>query len=97
MHVAPTARRVLVVDDNEDSANSLVVCLRLIGHDACAAYGGADALEAAGFNTHLVKPIDHETLSQLLIDEHYSRSATNQRTLSAPSVWVDPVRERAVK
>ena len=120
--VTATARRVLVVDDNEDSANSLVMYLRLTGHDARAAYDGLEALDAAeaflpelmlldigmprlngldtarrirqsawgkeimlvalsgwgqaddrrkseeaGFDTHLVKPIDHEVLSQLLI------------------------------
>ena len=113
---------MLVVDDNEDSANSLVMYLRLTGHDARAAYDGLEALDAAeaflpelmlldigmprlngldtarrirqsawgkeiilvalcgwgqaddrrtseeaGFDTHLVKPIDHEVLSQLLI------------------------------
>lgn len=120
---ASIARRVLVVDDNEDSANSLVLYLQLKGHDARAAYDGlaavhaADAFrpelmildigmpglnglavarriresawgkhimlvalsgwgqaddrrksEAAGFDSHLVKPIDHETLSALLIE-----------------------------
>ncbi|MEO7362009.1 MAG: PAS domain S-box protein, partial [Gemmatimonadaceae bacterium] len=119
---AGTARRVLVVDDNEDSANSLVLYLRLTGHDARAAYDGLEAVEIAetfrpelifldigmprlnglaaarriresawgkqivlvalsgwgqaedrrtsteaGFDRHLVKPIDHETLSELLI------------------------------
>ncbi len=121
-HVAAAARRVLVVDDNEDAADSLVMHLRLSGHDARAVYDGLEALDAAeafrpelmlldiglprlngfdvarrirqspwgkrillvalsgwgqaedrrkseeaGFDTHLVKPIDHERLSQLLI------------------------------
>ncbi|MEO7362976.1 MAG: ATP-binding protein, partial [Gemmatimonadaceae bacterium] len=123
MRVSAVGCRVLVVDDNEDSANSLVMYLRLIGHDARAAYDGVEALEIAeafrpelvfldigmpkmnglaaarriresawgqrsllvalsgwgqaedrrksrdaGFDTHLVKPIDHETLAQLLVE-----------------------------
>ena len=121
-HVAAAARRVLVVDDNEDAADSLVMHIRLSGHDARVVYDGLEALDAAeafrpelmlldiglprmngfdvarrirqstwgkrillvalsgwgqpedrrkseeaGFDTHLVKPIDHEMLSQLLI------------------------------
>jgi PAS domain S-box-containing protein len=121
IHDAGTGRRVLVVDDNEDSANSLVLYLQLTGHDARTAYNGLEAIEvaeafrpelmlldigmprlnglaaarriratewgkqimlvalsgwgqdddrrksaAAGFDTHLVKPINHETLAVLL-------------------------------
>lgn len=44
---APAARRVLVVDDNSDAANTLVDLLRLSGHAAEAAYDGAQALQAA--------------------------------------------------
>jgi two-component system, OmpR family, response regulator len=39
--------RVLVVDDNEDAADSLGLLLRLWGHEARVAYDGAEALEAA--------------------------------------------------
>jgi two-component system, chemotaxis family, CheB/CheR fusion protein len=39
--------RILVVDDNEDSAESLAVWLRLIGHDVRTAYDGPRALETA--------------------------------------------------
>jgi len=39
------ARRVLVVDDNRDAADSLAVLLRLEGHEAAVAYSGESALE----------------------------------------------------
>ncbi len=39
------ARRVLVVDDNEDAANTLAMILRLDGHEIRTAYSGLGALE----------------------------------------------------
>ncbi|MFL6292336.1 MAG: response regulator [Thermoanaerobaculia bacterium] len=39
--------RILVVDDNQDSADSLAVWLRLKGHEVRAAYDGPEALAAA--------------------------------------------------
>jgi len=39
--------RVLVIDDNRDSADSMVAVLKLLGHDARAAYGAAEALSTA--------------------------------------------------
>ena len=39
--------RVLVVDDDCDTADSLTVLLRLWGHEVWSAYGGAAALELA--------------------------------------------------
>lgn len=47
---APTCsdpRRVLVVDDNHDAADTLAAILRLSGHDVQVAYDGAAALAAA--------------------------------------------------
>jgi CheY-like chemotaxis protein len=118
-------RRILVVDDNVDSAESLGLLLRLYGHKVHTAYSGRSALEAAqlnrpeivmldigmpgmdglevarrlrddlglkdvllvamtgygqdedrrrsqmaGFNSHLVKPIDLERLNTLLEQSH---------------------------
>jgi CheY-like chemotaxis protein len=40
--------RVLVVDDNRDVADSLAMLLRVWGHEPSVAYGGAEALLAAG-------------------------------------------------
>jgi len=40
-------RRVLIVDDLQDSAESLAVLLRLAGHETHVAYDGAEAVEAA--------------------------------------------------
>jgi CheY-like chemotaxis protein len=46
-HTSPCGRRVLVVDDNRDLAESLAMVLRLWGHDVRVAYDGRAALEAA--------------------------------------------------
>lgn len=42
-----TPRRVLVVDDNRDAATSLVMLLKLMGHEAHGVYDGVEALAAA--------------------------------------------------
>jgi PAS domain S-box-containing protein len=42
-----TPRRVLVVDDNHDSADTMVAVLQLLGHDACVAHGAVEALGRA--------------------------------------------------
>jgi CheY-like chemotaxis protein len=41
------SRRVLVVDDNKDSAESMAVLLRLAGHEVATAYDGVSALSHA--------------------------------------------------
>jgi PAS domain S-box-containing protein len=43
----PAGRRVLVVDDNRDAAESLALLLRLKRHEVQVAYDGPEALEAA--------------------------------------------------
>lgn len=48
-------RRVLIVDDNEDAANSLAMVLQLGGHETASVYTAADALErAAAFKPDVV-------------------------------------------
>ncbi|HJT78420.1 MAG TPA: ATP-binding protein, partial [Gemmataceae bacterium] len=42
---SPSGYRLLVVDDNQDAADSLAVLLRLQGHEVRVAYGGVAALE----------------------------------------------------
>jgi CheY-like chemotaxis protein len=40
-------RRILVVDDNRDSANSLAMLLELLGHETQKAYDGLEAMDRA--------------------------------------------------
>jgi CheY-like chemotaxis protein len=47
-HVARRSSRVLVVDDNADTARGLSKLLRLLGHDVRVAYDGPTAIEVAG-------------------------------------------------
>jgi CheY-like chemotaxis protein len=44
---APSPRRVLVVDDNHDSADSLAALLRMMGNEVSTAYDGGQAVEIA--------------------------------------------------
>ena len=44
---APSRRRILVVDDNRDSSESLAVLLQIMGHEVHIAYDGPNALESA--------------------------------------------------
>jgi CheY-like chemotaxis protein len=123
-------RRVLVVDDNHDAAESLAMLLGLEGHEICTAHDGADAVKtaervrpdvvlmdiglpivngyeacrqirthawgtamvmvaltgwgqeddrersrAAGFDRHLVKPVDHAELSRIVASARPHASA----------------------
>jgi two-component system, chemotaxis family, CheB/CheR fusion protein len=48
-------RRVLIVDDNEDAANSLALILKLGGHETASVYSAVDALQrAAAFRPDVV-------------------------------------------
>lgn len=52
---AATTRRILVVDDNRDSAESMAVLLEMVGHEVRTAIDGPAALAAAAaFRPHLV-------------------------------------------
>jgi PAS domain S-box-containing protein len=46
-HVRPASCRILVVDDNQDAADSLASLLRMMGHDTHRAYDGLEAVQAA--------------------------------------------------
>ena len=46
-HVAPAARRVLVIDDNEDAAQSMAMALEYAGYRVASACDGAAGLELA--------------------------------------------------
>jgi DNA-binding response OmpR family regulator len=45
--VATISLRILVVDDNQDAANSLSALLQVLGHEVRTAYDGAGGAEAA--------------------------------------------------
>ena len=45
--VTTSARRVLVVDDNRDAAESLAMLLKLRGHESYIAHDGLEAVEKA--------------------------------------------------
>jgi two-component system CheB/CheR fusion protein len=52
---ASVTHRILVVDDNRDSADSLAMLLRLVGHDVRTVNDGRQALVvAAGYRPNLV-------------------------------------------
>jgi Response regulator receiver domain len=52
---ATIARRILVVDDNQDSAESLAMLLKLAGHEVQIAHDGLEAVErAATYQPHTV-------------------------------------------
>jgi CheY-like chemotaxis protein/two-component sensor histidine kinase len=120
---ATISRRILVVDDNRDSAKTMAMLLKVTGHQTQIAYDGLEAVEAAesfrpevvlldiglpklngyetavairqqpwgkdmllvaltgwgqdddrqkskdaGFDAHLVKPVEHSVLAKLLAD-----------------------------
>ena len=126
-------RRILIVDDNEDGAESLAMLLQFGGHETQKAHDGVAALAAAerfrpdvvlldiglprlnghevcrrirqepwgkdmvlvaftgwgqeedrqrsreaGFNTHMVKPVDHDLLEKLLASLPSGREAISQ-------------------
>lgn len=51
-------RRVLVIDDNEDSAELVAMIASMLGHQVQVAYRGADALAAARANAPDVVLLD---------------------------------------
>ena len=71
----PAGRRILLVDDNRDAADSLALLLGLEGHDVRVAYAGRPAIQVAhefqpeilvtqqGCDTHALDPLANLTLS----------------------------------
>jgi len=47
LRAAATPKRILVVDDNQDSAKSLATLLQLLGHEVTIAHNGLGAVELA--------------------------------------------------
>jgi CheY-like chemotaxis protein len=45
--ISPVKKKILVVDDNVDAADTLTLLLRNEGHDVHTAYGGRDAIQIA--------------------------------------------------
>ena len=43
----PTLRRILIVEDQKDAADSLCMLLRMFGHEVAVAYTGPDGVEKA--------------------------------------------------
>jgi PAS domain S-box-containing protein len=53
--IATACQRILIVDDNEDAADSLALLLQLDGHETQAVYTSAEALESAqSFKPHVM-------------------------------------------
>ncbi|MEO7520578.1 MAG: response regulator [Gemmatimonas sp.] len=57
-HSAESPRRILVVDDSVDAAESMAMLLRLRGHDVQVAHNGYDALQMAADTTPSVVLLD---------------------------------------
>lgn len=75
----PISRRVLVVDDNPDSAECLTLYLSIVGHEVRAAFSGAEALAVAReFRPEAVlldigmPDMDGREVGRLLRNEHPS-------------------------
>ena len=63
---AETPLKVLVVDDQADSADAVAFMLSLMGHDVHTAYGPREA----SIDHHLVKPASPLVLHRLLSGIH---------------------------
>jgi CheY-like chemotaxis protein len=78
--VPATGLRILVVDDNRDSAESLALMLQMIGHDARSATDGLSGLEtASAFRPEVVfldiamPRLNGYDLARRIRDQHWGR------------------------
>ncbi|MGZ5037612.1 MAG: hybrid sensor histidine kinase/response regulator [Usitatibacter sp.] len=82
-HLEPRKLAILVVDDSRDAADSLAEVLAAQGHDAKAAYGGAEALELASRNPFDVALVDigMPTVDGLEVARKIAHSPQGAKTL----------------
>ncbi len=79
------SRRVLVVDDNQDSVDSMVMLLELLGNQVLTARDGIEAVEAAdrflaGPGPHGHGDASHE---RIRCDSPHSRAALGPEMMSS--------------
>jgi two-component system OmpR family response regulator len=75
--------RILVVDDNRDSANALARLLQSIGHEVCSAYDGASALLAAKHRSPdaVIQELGMPNMSDCEVARSMRRLAAGRRLL----------------
>jgi signal transduction histidine kinase len=61
-HRSPVARRVLIVDDNQDAADTLATLLQTLGHEPLVAHDGPSALQV------LAQPPDQQPIHVAVLD-----------------------------
>jgi hypoxanthine phosphoribosyltransferase len=76
--IPSAGRRILIVDDNVDASTSLERLLKLTGNEAYSEHDGERAVrraatlrhrrksKEAGFDAHMVKPVDYAHITKLL-------------------------------
>ena len=92
-HTGSPRRRILVVDDNVDAANSLAALLEMEGHEVHAAYDGAQALELCRQLQPEIVFLDlgMPTMDGFEVARHLRASpATGQALLVALTGWGQP-------
>jgi signal transduction histidine kinase/CheY-like chemotaxis protein len=91
-HGAAIARRILIVDDNVDSAQAIAMLLNLGGHDVRVAHDGIEAVEAcAQFAPHvMLLDIGLPTLSGYEVAERIRQQPGPQPVLVALTGWGQP-------
>jgi CheY-like chemotaxis protein len=82
-------RRILVVDDNRDAADSLATLLQMLGHDVRTAFDGVEALEvAAEFRPDVaLLDIGLPKISGYEVARHIRATRNNEVMLIAVTGW----------